>query len=179
MTIKINRSNEAPTQEEISSAERELGVNMQTQIADDHPKQKLIFFVAQDIDNSIRFSVREMLAKLAKSRQWVIEPPRFIDITDDARSRTGDGQDETLGGEYEIYSALTPNPLPRNIDLLHLEEVEQIVKAVQQFSYAKGLAFEFELDGKYVGTVEDGAADVTLTKGLLGEWRNHLAVPPP
>lgn len=37
-----------------------------------------------------------------------------------------------------------------------------------------GLEFEFELDGVYVGTVEDGVVDATLAKGLIEEWRHRI-----
>jgi hypothetical protein len=147
---------------------------MHNQIFDGHPKQRLIFFVAQDIDDSIRQSTENMVNQLATARKWVIGAPRFIDIVEDLRTRDEDSLDETLGGEHEIYSALGQNILPYEVDVLHFEEVEEIVRAVQIFSKTRNLAFEFELDGKFVGSIEDGKIDSTLAVGLLGEWRRHL-----
>lgn len=151
---------------------------MSIQISDDHPKQKLIFFVAQDIDDEIRVLVKKMLLDMAASRGWVIGAPKFIDTMEDVGTREVDVPDETVGGVHEIYSALPPNDLPRDIDELHLKEVEHIVDAVQRLSLNERLEFEFELDGRYVGTIEDGVVDATLAKGLLDEWRNHLSVAP-
>ena len=45
---------------------------------------------------------------------------------------------------------------------------------MKNISKAEGLAFELELDGIYVGAIEDGEMDRTLQVGLLEEWRNHL-----
>ncbi|WP_426161469.1 hypothetical protein [Pseudoduganella sp. R-34] len=144
-------------------------------VSKEHPRQRLIFFVAEDVDDEKRAAVKKMITDLAPQRKWVIGPPSFIDVVDDAISREGDEQDETLGGIHEIYSAYSPNDLPREVDLLHLAEVEQIVRAVQRLSLEQGIEFEFELDGRFVGAIENGDMDSTLQQGLLGEWHNHLA----
>ncbi len=147
---------------------------MSSQISEAHPKQRLMFFVVQDINDEIRTLVKQLISDIATSRSWILGAPKFIDIVEDAGSQEIDVQDETLGGVHEIYSALQPSDLPREIDALHLDEVEQIVGHVQRFSLENGLEFEFELDGQYVGTIEDGVLDDTLAKGLLGEWQKHL-----
>ena len=64
--------------------------------------------------------------------------------------------------------------LPREIDLQHLDEVTALVNAVRDFSREQGLAFEFELDGEFVGAITDGEMDRSLGEGLLGEWRRQL-----
>lgn len=148
---------------------------MSNKISDTHPKQRLLFFVAQDVDDNIRILVKRMLADIALSMSWVIGEPKFIDVKEDVGSQEFDLPVETVGGMHEIYSALTPNDLPHEIDERHLKEVEQIVSFVRQLSLNEGLEFEFELDGQYVGTIDDGVIDVTLEKGLLNEWRTHLA----
>ena len=79
-----------------------------------------------------------------------------------------------MGGELEIYSAVHPLKLPKDIDRQHLEEVEAIVNAVRGLSEHEQLAFEFELDGIYVGAVDDGIINKTLKVGLLNEWEKGL-----
>jgi hypothetical protein len=81
---------------------------------------------------------------------------------------------ETVGGFVEIYSALPPWTLPREIDRLHFEEVSTLVNALRDFSRQNGLSFEFELDGNYVGAIDNGEMDASLGEGLLGEWRRNL-----
>jgi hypothetical protein len=38
------------------------------------------------------------------------------------------------------------------------------------------LAFDLELDDKFVGSIVAGDMDRTLSEGLLGEWRRGLGV---
>jgi hypothetical protein len=139
-----------------------------------HPKQRLLFFVAQDVDGEIRNLVRQLIQQISRGRDWLIGPPEFVDSTHDSGSTEEDIPDETVGGLHEIYSALPPNDLPLDIDSLHLAEVDYIVEMVRQFSLDHDIEFEFELDGKHVGTIESGEADALLSKGLLGEWRAHI-----
>ena len=143
-------------------------------ISKEHPKQKFLFFIAEEIDETKRAAVKQLVDDLASQRQWVIGPPAYLDIIEDATNRSGDMPDETLGGVLEIYAAYPPNSLPHEIDLLHLEEVEHVVKAVQKLSLNTGMEFEFELDGRFVGAVEAGTMDSSLSRGLLEEWRNQM-----
>lgn len=130
-----------------------------------HPVQRLIFFVAQDIDESTRIAFGTLVGNLGHLREWVIGPPRNI----------ADQNDPSLvGGGVEIYSAQPPNELSKEIDRRHYQEVEAIVGALARFSYEHMLAIEFELDGEFVGALEDGKMDRSLEEGLLGEWKRHL-----
>lgn len=138
-----------------------------------HPRQKFLFFVAQDINDSIRDKIIQLIINIASSRSWIIGPPRIISIIDKMEAKQ-DSPIETLGGELEIYSATHPLTLPRDIDRQHLEEVEAIVEAVRVLSEHEQLAFEFELDGVYVGAIDDGIINKTLRVGLLNEWKKGL-----
>ena len=139
-----------------------------------HPRQKFIFYVAQDINDEIREKVSELLRQLAGRRSWVIAPPKFVDSVDEPERGSNDDTVETLGGVFEIYSALPPIKLSREVDRQHLEEVEEIVEAVRQLTEKEELTFEFMLDGTYVGSSENGMIDRTLKTGLLDEWRMHV-----
>lgn len=133
----------------------------------DHPKQRLIFYVAQDLDRSIRAGVQQLVNELAASRVWSIAPPSFIDEMDENAL-------EVVGGMLEIYSALPPNILPLDVDSKNLEEVEALIGAVRSLSEKEGLSFEFQLDATYVGSIEDGVIDRILQEGLLAPWRDNL-----
>ena len=150
---------------------------MPPNIAPNHPKQKLLFFVAQDIDDSICANVREFVLKLASLRHWLNGPPRFVRSREEPVSTShGDLPVETLGGYVEIYSARKPWTLPREIDLQHLDEVTALVNALRDFSREHSLEFELELDGTFVGAITDGEMDRSLADGLLGEWKRQLGV---
>jgi hypothetical protein len=140
------------------------------------PIQELLFFVAQDLTSNIRVEVYGLVANLATSRKWIIGPPEFVDITEELEKNEGFVPFETVGGVLRIYSAMPPTALPREIDLLHLEEVSALISAVCHFSRQRSVAFDFELDGDCVGTVIDGEMGNGLRDGLLDEWRRHLGV---
>lgn len=134
-------------------------------VAPNHPVQRLIFFVAQDVDKATKVAFETIVDQVEKMREWVVGPPRMV----------ADQNDETLvGGCLEIYSALPPNELPKELDKRHLEEVESLVEVLKRFSFEHMLAIEFELDGVFVGSLEDGEMDRSLSEGLLGEWKRHL-----
>ena len=130
-------------------------------------KQKLIFYVAQDLDQSIRSNVQQLVNEVAASRIWSVTPPSFIDEIDESGT-------EVVGGILEIYSALPPNLLPIEMDSKNLDDVEALVGAVKKISENESLSFEFQLDTTYVGAIEDGVIDRVLLDGLLVPWRNHL-----
>jgi hypothetical protein len=142
-----------------------------------HPKHKLLFFVAQDLDDSIRAQVRDFVMRLASHRSWLNGAPCFVDsIEVPEDSSRGDFPVGTLGGYLEIYSAWPPLELPREIDLQHFDEVSTLVNALCSFSGEHGLVFELELDGDFVGEVARGQMDSALANCLLGEWRKRLGV---
>lgn len=129
-------------------------------------KQKLIFYVAQDLDQSIRSNVQQFVNDVAASRIWSVTPPSFIDEIDESGT-------EVVGGILEIYSALPPNLLPIEMDSKNLYDVEALVGAVKKLSENERLSFEFQLDATYVGAIEDGVIDRVLLDGLLVPWRNQ------
>ena len=144
-------------------------------IAADHPKQKLLFFVAENVSETLRLNVRDFVLQLAALRRWVNGPPQFVNTREEPQALTvGDLPVETLGGYLELYSAWPPWTLPRDIDQMHLDEVTDLVNSLGGFSREHQVRFELELDGTFVGTVDNGELDRSLAEGLLGEWRRQL-----
>ena len=141
---------------------------------DANRRQTFLFFLAQEVHDEERQLVGKMVEQLSTSRTWVVGAPQFIDTVEHDGIRAGDLPTDTVGGAHEIYSALIPDGIPYEIDALHLDEIEYIVDFVRRVSLEYGLEFEFELDGVYVGTVEDGVVDATLAKGLIEEWRHRI-----
>jgi len=130
-------------------------------------KQQFIFYVAQDLDQSVRTNVQQLLNELAVSRIWSVAPPSFIDAIDEEGT-------EVLGGMLEIYSARQPNILSIDMDSRNLDDVEELICAVTKLSEKESLSFEFQLDATFVGAIDDGVVDRVLLEGLLVPWRNHI-----
>jgi hypothetical protein len=146
-------------------------------LAPDHPKQRLLFFAAQDLDDSLRATIRGFVLRLALLRRWVNGPPRFVDSHEESLDpASGDEPVVTVGGCIEICSAYSPRTVPREIDLQHLDEVTALANAICELSREHNLAFDLELDDKFVGSIVAGDMDRTLSEGLLGEWRRGLGV---
>ena len=139
----------------------------------DYVKHRLIFFVAQDVDDSLKQTLAAHIEGLAGSQAWTVSPPEFIDRSDDVATQPIDSPDETVGGVLEIYSAMDA-PLPPETDQQCLRDVERVVDFVSRFSLEYGVEFEFELNGSFVGAVEAGVPDRILKQGLLEEWHRHL-----
>ena len=133
----------------------------------DHPRQKLNFYP----DNATKFQKENILSLLFSDlqslRNWIIAPPKPL-FADEAADK------EPCGGYLEIYSALEPLNLPKDIDLGHYEEVTLLISKLCEISKAEGLAFEIELDDDYVGAIERGRADNTLSEGFIGTWHYEL-----
>jgi len=144
--------------------------------ASDHPKIAILFYVVDEIDDSLRDKVKGLIRDMASAREWLLGPPRFVDEFDVPNDERGGDQLETLGGVLEIYAAHRPFDLPREIDLVHLAEVESVISEIQRFSKQEGVDFEVELNGELIGEIEDGKLDPGLAEGLLGEWRRFLGV---
>lgn len=130
-------------------------------------KQKFIFYVAQDLDQSIRSDVQKLVNEIAALRIWSIAPPSFVDEIDESGT-------EVVGGVLEIYSAWPPNILSIEMDSKNLNEVEDLVGAVQKLSERENISFEFQLDTTFVGAIDDGVIDRVLLDGLLVPWRDHI-----
>lgn len=132
------------------------------------PRQKFIFYVAQDVDQSIRDEVKNLIGLLADVREWSIAPPEFIDQPDENYSAS------IIGGAIYMYSALPPNVVPYAADLLNLQEVEALIRAVKDLSEKRDIDFEFQLGSEYVGCIESGMIDRVLEHGLILPWREAL-----
>ena len=72
----------------------------------DHQKQRLVFFVAQDVDADIRASVRAFVQRLAPLRNWLNGPPRFVNSREQpADPSRGDLPVETVGDLQGLMDA--------------------------------------------------------------------------
>jgi hypothetical protein len=109
----------------------------------------------------------------------MLVPPAYVDNIEwpDDASR-GDFRMETLGGYLEIYSALPPWTVPREVEMRLLEEVTALLEALASFSRERSLDFEVYLDGDITGYVEKGEMDEGLVDVFLGEWRRGLGLAP-
>ena len=148
---------------------------MSLSVDPNHPKCVLLFFVAQDLNDSIRANVREFVLQLASVRRWLNGPPRFVNSREEpADTSRGDLPVETIGGYVEIYSTLPPWKLPREIERQQLDEVTALTNMVCDFSLKHDLSIEFEFNGELIGAIDDGKMDRALTEGLIGEWKRKL-----
>lgn len=148
-------------------------VTMKDDLHPQYARQRLLFFVAQDVDDEIVGAVKQMVRDLATATTWLLAPPVFVDRTDDARSAEADTEDRTVGGTLDILGT-AGNTLPKDLDAATFADVDRVVQAVQALSAQWSLDMEFELDGAQVGAIENGVLDGSLAEGLLGEWRRHL-----
>jgi hypothetical protein len=144
------------------------------QIDPNHPTQRLLFYISDDVDNEADvLAMRDVVRQVAASRTWVIAPPVFLD---DVEEDDEAGSLRTVGGFFELYSALPPwgDALPQEIDRAHLDEVKSVLHALAAFSRVTGHEIAFELDEEQIGWIENGVIDDSLGEGLLEEWQKSL-----
>lgn len=143
------------------------------EVVPDHPKQMLLFFIEQNLDDTIKAKVWDFVIGLASLRDWALGPPQLVNQRQ--RSAAGGGVSrELFGGFIEIYSALPPWDLPRKIDLAHLNDVAFLIDLLGELSRENQLNIMFHLDGEFIGSIDSGEIDKSLSVGLLEEWRRHL-----
>lgn len=147
---------------------------MKSSVSLGHPKQVLLFFIDQDTDSEMAETVIAFVEQLGSTREWVIGKPTVINTIEQIGNSAVDFPIVTLGGYIELYSAYPETPLPKDIDLRHLEEVEYLVEKLRDFSQNFSLEIAFELDGDPVGSIENGRPDEWLEEGFIGEWRRYL-----
>lgn len=133
----------------------------------DYPKQMFVFYASEDIDDSTKSSIRQLVQELVSLKAWCVAPPAFVDETDE-------GGAEVIGGVVEVWSALPSSKLPIDLDSKNLEDVEALIEVVRKYSEIEGVSFEFLLDSTYVGSVDHGVLDRTLREGLLEPWRKNI-----
>ncbi len=107
----------------------------------------------------------ECVRNMANQRNWVIGAPEIINESSET---------PLVGGILRIFSAIPRGSLSVDIDRKHLEEVKLIVESLRRLSFEHMLAIEFELDGEFVGSIEDGNLDKSLQEGLIGEWERSI-----
>jgi hypothetical protein len=138
------------------------------------PRDKLLFYVADEVTPQIRERVRQLVLEMANVGQWSIGPPQYVDLTEDLATRSEDLPVKTVGGELEVCSAQTPGGLPADVDGRLYAEVDKLVQEVRRLSEEVGVSFEFMYGGNYAGAIDGGKIDKTLQVGLLDEWRKRV-----
>lgn len=139
-----------------------------------HPRDKLAFYVAGDVDFDIRDAVAAFVVETGVSRAWTLGPPQYFDIhevPDDHSHGTRCWDD--VGGFIEVYSGRPPWTVPREIDLQQFEESVAFLTALEEFSCKRGLDFEVHYAGEVIGYVTEGRME-GVREMLLDEWKQSF-----
>jgi len=145
---------------------------VKTSVDSNHPTRLLAFFIAEDFTDETRLKVIDFVEKLATAREWLIGAPEIVDEL--VQVEVGPGL--VVGGCLEVYSSYRGENLPREVDLLQLEEAEFLLKKVEEFSKANQVDFDVEYNREIIGQIEGGVMDDMLAEGYLGEWRRSLEI---
>jgi len=143
-------------------------------INSNHPKQQFAFFITSELDERAVVDLKHLIKTISLEREWVLGPPEFFDEVDEPENPEIDDEIRTVGGILNIYSAMPPWRLPKEIDEKHFLEVKLIIDSLLLFSNINKCEIEFEIDGVHVGTIQNGIANNLITKGLLDEWKNGI-----
>jgi len=124
--------------------------------------------------------VSDWVRGIISRKSWLTgRGPVFVnEVSDPGDSDRGDLPIVTVGFLMEI---LPPQAglSARELEQRTYNDVAFMVQEAAAFSARTSLAFEFELDGTYVGGIDNGVLNRSLREGLLGEWARHLNGPAP
>ena len=115
------------------------------------------------------------VAKLARSRDWLVAPPEFSSGFEDPEDVP---PDETpisiIGVEFEICSEQPPHVLSPETQQRQNEDITAYLRAIEAFSKAYGADFEMYLDGEQFGGIENGE----LMEEGIEEWLVDIETEP-
>lgn len=118
-------------------------------------------------DHDVR-AIKDVAEDLASAREWIIEPPRFVDqMNADVRE---------CGIALRMHTAYGAHGerLPPDVDRVHLGETVAVLEAIAGISHESGTVFVVELDNDQVGSIANGELDNSLRIGLIDEWQRVL-----
>jgi hypothetical protein len=136
-------------------------------IAHDHPIEELAFHIAQDISKEMPPLVASAIERLGQSRTWLLHPPELVDELEEGGYRI-------LGGVLELYSAMPPTVLPLVAERQQWDEANAFVRSFQDLSSKHHWHLDCYYRGELIGSIEDGIMGMSLTDGLLGEWKRFI-----
>lgn len=113
--------------------------------------------MAQDTGLEAEAALKNTLEEMGRERVWTISAPTLVDFVEGSNSLGEDEEFRNLGGVLEIYSA--QERLPVGLDKKIYGDVEFLVIKLQQLSRDMSIEFEFELEGVFVGAIENGRLD--------------------
>lgn len=149
-----------------------------TTVSPDHPQLDLLFAIDGDGGSDDVTAMHEAVVALASSREWGVEPPEFVNETDDSScTDPGDQPIVTIGGVLRLYSSFPPwgSRLPLEIDRAQLEDARAVIAAMAALSRERGLTIVFEYDGEAIGSIDEGTIDDSLATTFVSEWERSLA----
>ena len=136
--------------------------------------QNLLFYIAGPSNEKMKRDLKRIAKNLANNTKWLIKAPDFVNESEKA-TKPGDLDIETVGLLLNIYSAYPPSIITFEEDKKCFEEVNLILNHISEYSTKNSLSFELELDGVFVGSINNGVFDNTLKKGLLEPWEQALS----
>ena len=132
-----------------------------------------LLFAIEDADPDSATAIASLIRDLNEQREWMYGEIAFVDGLDEiSATQPGDEPIRTLGGVLTLTRPTSDLGQERS----QYKDVEFLVDRLCEFS-SGGPTLVIEYDGEEVGEIRDGRADVSLSDGLLGEWRNRVRKP--
>lgn len=126
---------------------------------------QLLFFLTGDFSDEDVKALRGVVSELRSSHRWFKSAPEFIDEVDESEPE----ELRTVGGVVQL-----PEVGPIETERRGFADLIHLVGALRGYSGARGRELEFELDGTFVGDIQDGNISRTLQAGLIDPWRERV-----
>jgi hypothetical protein len=125
------------------------------------PKRLLAYF-SDEFDDDDVVAVSDLALELAGAVEWTVAPPAFVNESDDSSSTLPEEEPiRTVGLLLPlVHAAGTTAPV---------RDLAAVVGALSEFSRARGIELELQLDETFVGVIQNGTPDKEI-RSLLATW---------
>ncbi|WP_159086495.1 hypothetical protein [Burkholderia sp. LA-2-3-30-S1-D2] len=133
--------------------------------------KQLVAVISSDFDDDSASSFQAFIESL-HNQQWHHGAPLFFDEVDEEGCyRPEDIPVRSVGC---VLNFPANDERDRSVEQASYADVSSLIGLLERYSQDHVLEFEVELDGTYVGTIEDGKANRTLAVGLMEAWRTSI-----
>lgn len=138
--------------------------------------QTLLGIAVEPRDAATQRDISQQLVEFINAHEWLSISPEVVAVQDELEQDDGTIMIASLLGVQMALPGFGPSmPIDRAAENAALQDVESMIEYLAHLSKSYRVQWEVELDEKGIGSIIGGQPARSITLGLIGEWRRHLA----